>query len=243
MVDIRLVRPRGGRIWVWTGTLAALALFALLLSMIFGDPTTLKRTKKRMAVFPTEREELPPLRAVGFATVRPLEDRALGRLLHLTGTAQSGIARNAMWVKSDDGRRVLVRFEPDPPAGALRGIYAGGSVSLDGYLTRIARAEFEGYTRSLGVVIPRPEPGVKFGDLPDSNFVRVDSLFIKDYYLSVRPDGINPSAGAAPPAAAVSTPERPVATRRRGEATPGTEQQPAVPVDSAAPPPDSTVAP
>jgi hypothetical protein len=249
MVDIRLVRPRGGRIWVWTGSLAALALFALLLSMIFGDPTTLRRTQKRMAVFPTERAPVAPLRSVSFESVRPLEDRALGRLLHLSGTAQSGVARNAVWVKTDGGRRVLVRFEPEPPAGALRGIYAGGPVVVDGYLARIARAEFEGFTRSLGVVIPRPEPGVKFGDLPDSNFVRVDSLFVKDFYLSVRPDGIGPRAGAGaapppPPAGPPASVARPSPTPAQGTRTPAPA---AVPVDSAAmpaaPPPDSTGAP
>jgi hypothetical protein len=242
MVDIRLVRPRGGRIWVWTGSLAALALFALLLSMVFGDPTTLRRTRKRMAVFPTERAPVTPLRAVSFETVRPLEDRALGRLLHLSGTAQTSVVKNAVWVKSGGGRRVLVRFDPEPPPGALRGIYSGGQVEVDGYLTKIARAEFETFTRSLGVVIPRPEPGVKFGDLPDSNFVRVDSLFVKDYYLSVRPDGIGAHA-AAPPAPLAQRPAPQAETRTRP-----TEAAPVVsPADTAAvpalPPPDSTGAP
>jgi hypothetical protein len=199
MVDIRLVRPRGGRIWVWTGTLAALALAALLLSMVFGDPTALRRTRNRMAVFPTERAPVTPLRAVSFETVRPLEDRALGRLLHLSGTVQSDLVRGAVWVRSNGGRRLLVRFDPPPPAGALRGIYPGGPMEVDGYLTKIARAEFETWTRALGVVIPRPEPGVKFGDLPDSNFVRVDSLFVRDFYLSVRPDGIGAHPSAPPP--------------------------------------------
>jgi hypothetical protein len=203
MVDIRLVRPRGGKVWLWTGSLAALALLALALSMLLGDPTATRATRKRMAVFPTERSPVTPLRAVEFEAVRPLESRALGRLLHLSGTAQSGVVRNAVWVKSGGGRRILVRFEPAPPPGALRAV-SGGQVEVDGYVTKIARAEFLSWMDSLGVTIPRPEPGVKFGDLPDSNFVRVDSLFVKDYYLSVRPDGIAPHA--APPPVTAPTP-------------------------------------
>jgi hypothetical protein len=257
-VDIRLVRPRGGKIWLWTGSLAALALCVLTLSAIFGDPTNNARIKKRMALFPTERSVVTPLRSVSFETVRPLEDRALGRLLHLTGTVQSGIVHNAVWVKADGGRRILVRFDPAPPPGALNAIANSGRIAVDGYLTRIARAEFRVWTEdSLRVVIPRPEPGVKFGDVPDSNFVRVDSLFVKDYYLSVRPDGIrSPSGSAAPFAAAPSSAgggegeregeERPTRTEPRARtpdvpvpATPETTvEEPALPApDTSVPPP------
>jgi hypothetical protein len=243
-VDIRLVRPKGGKIWVWTGSLAALALGALVLSMIFGDPTASMRIKKRMAVFPTQRSAVTPLRAVSFETVRPLEDRALGRLLHLSGTLQSGIVRNSAWVKADGGRRILVRFDPAPPAGALSSMLYSGRVEVDGYLSRIAEAEFKGWMDSLHVAIPRPEPGVKFGDVPDSNFVRIDSLFIKSYYLAVRPNGIAGSSGAATPA---RTPvEGPASTSRAERRI--TEAAPAMPsvapADSATlpamPPPDST---
>jgi hypothetical protein len=208
-VDIRLVRPRGGKIWVWTGGLAALAVAALLLSLVFGDPTANMRIKKRMAVFPTRRSTVTPLHAVSFESVRPLEDRALGRLLHLSGTVQSGIARNAVWVKADGGRRILVRFEPAPPAGALNRIAYSGRVEVDGYLTKIPQAEFAGWMDSLRVAIPRPEPGVKFGDVPDSNFVRVDSLFVKSYYLAVRPTGIGAAAGAPVPATVATPPAAP----------------------------------
>ncbi|HYJ81179.1 MAG TPA: hypothetical protein VEW03_16310, partial [Longimicrobiaceae bacterium] len=134
-----------------------------------------------------------------------------GRVLRLSGWAESGVRRNAVYVRAADGRRILVRFEPEPPEGALRGIYAGGAVDMNGYLQKLSRAEFDVWMDTLRVVVPRPRPGVKFGDLPDSSFARVDSLFVKDYYLSVRPEGLRP--GPPPerrPAPAPAPPVRPV---------------------------------
>ncbi|HET6764648.1 MAG TPA: hypothetical protein VFH27_13280, partial [Longimicrobiaceae bacterium] len=203
------------------------------------DPTNNARIKKRMALFPTERSVVTPLRSVSFEAVRPLEDRALGRLLHLTGTVQSGIVHNAVWIKADGGRRILVRFDPAPPPGALSAIANSGRIAVDGYLTRIARAEFRVWTEdSLHVVIPRPEPGVKFGDVPDSNFVRVDSLFVKDYYLSVRPDGIRPPSGSSAPFTA-PRPSEADAGERRTRPEQREVTTPTVPVRTA---PETTVA-
>ncbi len=64
------------------------------------------------------------------------------------------------------------------------------SVELDGYLSKISNAEFKVWMDTLGVHIPRPPPGNKFGDLPDPSFARVDSLFIKSFYISVRPEAL-----------------------------------------------------
>jgi hypothetical protein len=98
-------------------------------------------------------------------------------------------------VRADDNRRILVRFEPAPPEGGVR-LPPGGTVDLSGYLEKVSRAEFNVWMDTLRVAIPRPPPGRKFGDLPDSSFARVDSLFIKNFYLSVRPESLQPAAAA-----------------------------------------------
>jgi hypothetical protein len=115
------------------------------------------------------------------------------------GVAESGVRVNSVWVRTTDGYRILVRFEPAPEPEQLRRIGPGSSVDFDGYLNAIALAEFHQIVDSLGVRIPRPPPARKFGDLPDPGFARVDSLFIKNYYVSVRPEGIEREA--APPEA------------------------------------------
>ena len=49
-----------------------------------------------------------------FETLLPLDNRELGRLVHLRATAESGVRGNAVWVRTPTGRRILVRFEPEP---------------------------------------------------------------------------------------------------------------------------------
>jgi hypothetical protein len=223
-MDIRLTRGRSDRVWFWIGTLVVFGIVALGAAAVFGDPTAHGRGPGSGAAhFGADRAPVRPVVIESFATVKQLNDRELGRLLNVIGTAESGVRRNAVYVRMPDGRRILVRFEPAPPAGKLSGIVNGGGVDVNGYLQKISRAEFNVWMDTLGVVIPRPAPGVKFGDLPDSNFIRIDSLFVKDYYVSVRPEGINPrhaasfAAPAPAPAAAPadSAPSQPVADTAR----------------------------
>ena len=224
-MDIRIVRGRQQRVWLWTGVLVAVLLVAWASAWVFGDATE-RGERQRVgaaANFGAERGEVVPMQTENFEAIAPLQDRELGRLVRLTGTAESAVRRNAVWVRTPRGKRILVRFEPEPPAGALRATYPGAAIDVDGYLGKISRTELDVWLDSLNVVLPRPKPGIKFGDLPDSNFARVDSLFVKDYYISVRPEGIRsrgsgtglppapaaprtppPAAPAPPPAAAVT---------------------------------------
>jgi hypothetical protein len=125
-----------------------------------------------------------------------LQTRDLGRLVHVSGVAESGVDVNSLWVRTSGGHRILVRFQPAPDPALLRGFGPGSSVAFDGYLQNIALAEFLQLVDSLGVRIPRPPPARKFGDLPDASFARVDSLFIKNYFVSVRPEAIRPDAAS-----------------------------------------------
>ncbi|HEX7239930.1 MAG TPA: hypothetical protein VF263_06665 [Longimicrobiaceae bacterium] len=204
MPDIRLVRPRGSRVWLWTGGLVAASLLVLAFSAFFGDPTETARTRGAGAAanFGAERGAVIPVVATPFESIPQLTPGTVGLLVHLTGTAESVVRNNAVWVRARGGRRILVRFEPAPPAGTRIPVYAGGGVSLDGYVQRIARAELEVVLRSLGVGLPRPSPGVKFGDIPDSGFIRIDSLFVKNYYVSVRPQALSGGTPARPGPAA-----------------------------------------
>jgi hypothetical protein len=213
-MDIRLVRGKQHRVWVWVGVLVALLMLAWASALVFGDATLRGgRAGGAAAGFGEGRGAVVPMQTEPFENVQPLQDRELGRMVRLSGTAESRARKNAVWVRTARGRRILVRFEPDPPEGALAGVYPGAAVSVAGYLGKISRAELDVWLDTLGVVLPRPRPGVKFGDLPDSNFARVDSLFIKDYYISVRPEGIGARASAPPPpAAAPSTGLRPAGT-------------------------------
>lgn len=255
MPDIRLVRPRNSHVWLWSGLTAAAAILVWIGStFFFGDATAAGPGKKvgARAGFGAERSAVLPLRTESFAQALPLEDRELGRLLRFTGTAESGVRRGALWVRSPTNHRIMVRFQPLPEDSALlRRIYPGAQVRLDGYLQKIALAEFEAWMDSLGVIIPRPAPGVKFGDLPDSSFARVDSLFIKNYYLSVRPQGIGAqtpgvaatTAPAAPPAGTLPGTARPAPsadTARRTEAPVTTPEEPR-PDTAAAPPPGGVI--
>lgn len=203
MPDIRLVRPRNSHVVAWTAVLAAIAVLIWLGStFFFGDRTqaNVNRQVGARANFGADRGTVLPLQTERFEDAQPLESREVGRLLSLQGVAESGLRRNAVWVRSGSGKRILVRFDPEPPEGALRRITPGARIQVDGYVQKIARAEFDAWMDTLNVVIPRPRPGQKFGDLPDSTFARVDSLFIKDYYISVLPAGIGGLQAAPAPA-------------------------------------------
>lgn len=190
-MDIRLVRGRESRVWLWVTLLGGAAVVLLVAAAVFGDQTM--GTKKQvgaMAGFGENRAPVLPMETLPFESLLPLDTRELGRLVHLTGTAESRLRDEAVWVRTPGGRRILVRFEPDPAPGALRPIGPGSRLEVNGYLSKISRVEFAMWMDTLGVVLPRPSPGVKFGDLPDSSFAKIDSLFIRDYYLSVRPEGL-----------------------------------------------------
>jgi hypothetical protein len=127
--------------------------------------------------------------------------------------------------------------------------FPGSVVDLHGYLQKISRAEFDAWIDSLDVGLPRPTPGVKFGDLPDSGFTRIDSLFIRDYYISVRPEAVRGGLAAAPrvpvqrpapaprPAAPPPPPRRDTLPRDTATPAPATGTTAPPPADSAAPPP------
>lgn len=194
MPDIRLIRRRGAGFSFWIAGLIVVAVLIWGVAFFFGDPTEDARNRRvgASANFGGERAPVLPAEAASFSSVVPLGDRDLGRLLHLRGVAETRVVANAVWVRTEGGRRILLRFEPEPPPEALRGIGPGRTVDLDGYLARIARAEFDVWADTLGVRLPQPpqRAGGKFGDIPDSAFLRVDSLFIRNYYLSVRPEAL-----------------------------------------------------
>lgn len=188
-MDIRLVR-RSSKVWLWVGTLAVGALLLWSSAYLFGDATRGAQQKAvgAAANFGADRAAVLPAEVEAFESILPIEDRELGRLVRLQGTALSRVSASSLWMQARGGRRILVRFEPTPETAPR---YAPGSaVRVDGYVQKISAAEFGAWIDSLGVSLPRPRPGVKFGDLPDSGFARVDSLFIRNYYISVRPEGI-----------------------------------------------------
>lgn len=221
MPDIRLIRPRGRHLGAWAAGFAVLGLLMWASAFVFGD-----RTEERQRIgaeIGMERAPILAAEATPFQSMAPLQPRDLGRLTRLTGVAESGVRRNAVWVRAAGGRRILVRFEPAPDTaeagaavrGAIASIRPGSAVTLDGYLEKISSAEFRGVIDTLGVALPRPKPGRKFGDRPDSNFLRIDSLFIKNYYISVRPQtlvsGMDSAALAAAARRAPALPAEPAA--------------------------------
>jgi hypothetical protein len=223
-MDIRLTRGRNARVWLWTGLIVAVSAVILVAAAIFGDPTEKGQVGGvgAAAKFGADRAPVLPVVIEPFESLGNLSDRELGRIVHVSGTAESAVRRAAVYVRTRDGRRILLRFEPTPDPALLRGIANGGAVNVNGYLMKISRAEFDVWIDTLGVSLPRPAPGVKFGDLPDSNFIRIDSLFVKDYYISVRPEGIGKpgttpaapapqerAAAAPPPAAPAAAPVTP----------------------------------
>ncbi len=195
MADIRLARPRGSRVWLYTGILATLGIALWASAFLLGDATDpAEQPRVGAALDIGERPEVLPAQAVPLQSLTPLEQRDLGRLVHLTGVAESRVRENAVWVRTAGGRRLLVRFEPPPEPEAISGIGPGSSLQLDGYLAKISRAEFEVWMDTLGVRIPRPPAAARFGSLPDPNFARVDSLFIRNFYVSVRPEALRREA-------------------------------------------------
>ena len=200
MTDIRLVRPRANRIWLWTGSLAVLALLFWAWGTFYRDPTAHRKARLAGAAanFGAERAPVLPVIPAPFDSVKPLDAGDLGLLVRLRGGALSPLRRSAIWVGATDGRRILVRFEPPPPAEALRQIHSGSAIDLNGYLQKLALAEFKVWMDTLGVHIPRPPPGVKFGDVPDPGFAQIDALFIKDYYISVRPEALTHDPASVP---------------------------------------------
>jgi hypothetical protein len=202
MADIRLVQPRSPRIWFVMGSLAAAGLLLWASAFIVGDPTAPDELPRvgAAANFGAVRAPVLPMEPVAFADLTPLQTRDLGRLVRVSGVVEGRVAVNSAWIRTPEGFRILVRFEPAPSPDLLLGIGGGSRVEFHGYLHNIALAEFLQIADSLHVRIPRPPPARKFGDLPDPGFARVDSLFIKDFYISVRPEGIRPEI--APDAAA-----------------------------------------
>jgi hypothetical protein len=196
MPDIRLVTPRGSRVWMMMGALAVAGILIWASAFVVGDATTPDELPRvgAAADFGRDRAPVLPVEAVPFRTLTPLQNRDLGRLVRISGVAESGVRVNSLWVRTPEGIRILVRFEPEPPPELLTGVRPGAGVAFDGYLQNIALAEFYQIVDSLNVRIPRPPPARKFGDLPDPSFARVDSLFIKDFYVSVRPQGLQPDS-------------------------------------------------
>ncbi|HET8654814.1 MAG TPA: hypothetical protein VFL93_04830 [Longimicrobiaceae bacterium] len=198
MADIRLTQPRGGRLWTWIGVIVVLGVALWASVYVFGDPTNPKRPPGVGDKIGAGDQRAPviPAEAVPFQAIAPPRTRDLGRLIHVSGTAETASRGNALLVRTPGDYRILVRFEPPPAAGELRRFFPGAAVSLDGYLSRVSREEFDVWMDTLGVSLPRPPPGRKFGDLPDPAFQRVDSLFIKTFYVSVRPRALENPGGA-----------------------------------------------
>jgi hypothetical protein len=195
MPDIRLVQPRAGRLWLWMGGLALVAALLWASKYVVGDATEPERARGvgAAAGFGETRAPLIPMPAEPFEEVVPLDTRDLGRLVQVKGVLESGVRGNATWLRASDGRRILLRFEPPPDSGQLRRFGPGSSIDLPGYVEKISRAEFDVWLDTLNVSIPRPPPGRKFGDLPPPSFMRLDSLFVKTYYISVRPEALQPA--------------------------------------------------
>jgi hypothetical protein len=181
-------------VWAIMGGLASVGLIFWASAFFIGDATAPDELPGvgAAAGFGAVRAPIIPVEAVPFGTLTPVQTRDLGRLVRLSGVAESRVAVNSVWVRTPEGFRILVRFEPTPPPELLQGITAGSRVDFQGYLHNIALAEFLQIADSLNVRMPRPPPARKFGDLPDPEFARVDALFIKNYYISVRPAGIRP---------------------------------------------------
>jgi hypothetical protein len=189
MPDIRLVRRRGSQLWIWTGVLAVIGLIIWASALIYGDPTDPAEPRRvgAAAEFGAQRAPVLPIEPVSFDSLAPLNERDLGRLVRLTGTVESRSVRGGVWVRAADGRRILARVEP-LPEGMTLPFRPGGGIDIQGYLQSISRAEFIAWMDSLGVRIPRPPPAPRFGTVPDPSFARLEALYIREYYVSIRPE-------------------------------------------------------
>lgn len=196
MADIRMVRPQGGRIWLMMVGFAVAGLLLWASAFVVGDATAPDELPRvgAAADFGASRAPVLPVEAVPFGSLTPLQTRDLGRLVTVTGVAESAVRVNSVWVRTTEGYRILVRFEPTPPDELVQSIGPGSSIHFRGYVTNIALAELKQITDSLNVRLPRSPPARKFGDLPDPSFARLDALFIRNFYISVRPEGIRPDA-------------------------------------------------
>ncbi|CAN5149037.1 hypothetical protein BH23GEM4_BH23GEM4_13450 [soil metagenome] len=191
MADIRLSRPAGSTAPIWVAALIGVALLVWGTASFLGDPSD--DTPPRVgaaANFGGERAAVIPMQPAAFASLVPLGEEDLGRLLRIRGTVASPVRGNTLWLLTPGGYRLLVRFEPAPPEGALARFAAGSTLELNGYLDRISAAEFKVWADSLGLSLPQPPPGRKFGALPDPEFQRRDAFYIRGYYVSVRPEAI-----------------------------------------------------
>ncbi|MBA3968638.1 MAG: hypothetical protein H0X52_00890 [Gemmatimonadetes bacterium] len=195
MPDIRLVRPRSSKLLAVLGALIALGILAWSSSYVFGDATAEKqRGIGARSGLGEVRAPVIPMRSAGFETVAPIEQKDLGRLVRFTGTTETRMVAGAVWARADDRRRILLRWEPLPAGTSAPAIGPGARIQVDGYIQRISRAEFDMWADSVGAAIPRPRPGAKFGETPDTSFAQVEALFVKDYYMSVRPSIPGPVA-------------------------------------------------
>lgn len=204
MVDIRLAQPRTGQLWFWALAIAGAALLLWASTFLFGDATEPDRVRGvgANAGFGEARAPLIPMPAEPFPEVDPIETRDLGRLVQVNGVVENGPRASSAWIRSSDGRRILLRFEPEPPEGALARFGPGSSINVEGYIEKISRAEFDVWLDTLNASVPRPPPGRKFGDLPPATFAQLDSLYVKTYYISVRPEALEPQESSTAQGAA-----------------------------------------
>src|SRR5690606_2104438 len=144
MADIRLVRPKGGRLWPWVGAFATLGFLLWASALVVGDATDPEEQPRVGAQigFGNERPPIIPARATPFSEIGMLQPRDLGRLVDLDAVVLSPVVASAVWTRAAGGRYILVRFEPAPPEGALRAIRPGTALNVNGYLAKISEAEF-----------------------------------------------------------------------------------------------------
>ena len=128
-MDIRLVRGRQHRLWAWTASLVGVMGLAWLAGTFLGDATVGDgRAAGANANFGADRGAVVPIRAGPFESAFPLQDRELGRLLRVRGTADSQMRRGSLWVRTTAGRWILMRFEPVPSSTAR--YYPGAPVDV-----------------------------------------------------------------------------------------------------------------
>jgi hypothetical protein len=197
MPDVRLARPGGKRIWLWTSALALAAILAWGSAFVLGDRTRAEERPTVPAALELQRAPVLPPEPAPLEALFPIDERDVGRLVLVRGVAEAA-RRNSIWFRTAEGRRILLRVEPAPDTlearrpvrEALASVHPGRSLETEGYLKKISHAEFRAITDSMGVRLPRPRPGTRFGDLPDSAFLRLQPFFVREYYISLRPDDL-----------------------------------------------------